>query len=133
LHLITLHDTHSVKTPLNEKSATSRGPYLHKTPHSQKTNTHAPAKIRTQSAKKRAIADLLLRPRGHRDRLVPLNNKLKIYKDNNLLITRSMKFIWTYLTTSNSVQIWQQIFSLFISNKCQQMHKKILRLRHKDH
>ena len=73
------------KTSLNEKLATRRGPYLHKTPHSQKTNIHATAKIRTQSSKKRATAELLLRPRGLRDRLVPFINELKIYKDNNLL------------------------------------------------
>ena len=35
---------------------------------SQKTNIHAPGEIRTHSLSRRAVAELRLRPRGHRDR-----------------------------------------------------------------
>jgi hypothetical protein len=62
LHLITLG-----WTPLDEGSARRRGLCLHNTQHSQHTHIHALGGIRTRNTSKRAAADLRLRPRGHRD------------------------------------------------------------------
>ena len=58
------------KTTLDEWSARRRDLYLttHNT-HNRK-NIHAPVGIRTHDPSRRAAADLLLRPRGHWNRLV---------------------------------------------------------------
>jgi hypothetical protein len=45
--------------------------HLHKTQHSQETDSHAPSGIRTGNPTKQAAADPL-RPRSHRDRLVKI-------------------------------------------------------------
>ena len=63
------------KTPLDEWSACRRGLY---TRHSQQTDIHAPGGIRTHNLGRRAAADLrLIRPRGHRDRLICILEKVK--------------------------------------------------------
>jgi len=53
------------------------------TQHSQQTNIHAPCGIRTYNLRRRAAADVRLRPRGHWDRL------LRIYRKTILLLPMS--------------------------------------------
>jgi hypothetical protein len=65
----TITHTHTTgTTPLNERSARRRGRYLHKTQHSQETDTRALGGIRTHDPSKRSAADPRLGPRGHWDR-----------------------------------------------------------------
>ena len=61
------------RTPPEEWSARHRDLYL--TTHKTLTNIHAPGGIRTHNLKKRAAADLRLRPRGHWDQT---ENKLTV-------------------------------------------------------
>jgi len=56
------------RTPVDEWSARRR-PLPDNTQHSQQTNIHAPAEIRTHNLSRRAAADLRLRRRGHWNRL----------------------------------------------------------------
>jgi hypothetical protein len=58
--------------------------YLYSTQCSQETNAHAPGRIRTRNLSKRAVADLHLRPCGHRDKLAwILRSRFVCYKDGN--------------------------------------------------
>ena len=71
LHLITLNDTHTLgKIPLDEGSVRRRDLCL--TTHILKRQTSMPPSgIRPRNPRKRAAADLRLRPRGHRERHLP--------------------------------------------------------------
>ena len=48
--------------------SSSQRPLPDNTKHSQQTNIHTPGGIRTHDLSRRAVADLRLRPRSHRDR-----------------------------------------------------------------
>jgi len=61
---ITLKHTKHGRTPLNEWLACWRDLYLHKRQHSQKTDLHAPDRIRTCNSSKRAAVDPLFRPQA---------------------------------------------------------------------
>ena len=70
LHMFTLSYTLG-RNPLDEGSARHRDLYL--TAHSiykRQSSVH-PSGIRTRNPSKRAVSDLRLRPRGHRDPLCP--------------------------------------------------------------
>jgi len=58
------------RTPLDSWSVCRRELYL-TTHNTQQTDIHAPGEIRTHNLSRRAAVDLLLRPRGHWDRLFP--------------------------------------------------------------
>ena len=63
MNLITLSDTHALgRVPLDEGSVHRRDLYL-------TTHIHTPGGIRNRNSRKRAAADLRLRPHGHCDRL----------------------------------------------------------------
>ena len=66
------------RIPLDEWSARRRDLYLttHNT-HNRQTNIHASGGIRTHNFSRRAPADLRLRPRGHWDRHINHNLKMK--------------------------------------------------------
>jgi hypothetical protein len=70
LHVITLNDTHK-HTPRSIGLLWKRNRPVagisDSTQHSQETDSHAPSGIRTPNPRKRAAADLGLRPRGHRN------------------------------------------------------------------
>ena len=53
--------------------SSSQRPLPDNTQHSQQTNIYAPGGIRTQDLSKRAAADIRLRPRGHWDRHIYIN------------------------------------------------------------
>ena len=57
-------------TPLDECSAPSQRPLPNNTQYSQQKVLHTPGGIRTRNPSKRVAADPLLRPHGHRDRLM---------------------------------------------------------------
>jgi len=48
--------------------SSSQGPLHDNSQHSKQTNIHASGGIRNHSLSRRVVADLRLRPRGHRDR-----------------------------------------------------------------
>ena len=66
-YLMALSDTHvnTLKTPLDQGSASRRDLYLSETQHSQETNIHAPSGIRTRNPNKREAAEPRLRSRCH--------------------------------------------------------------------
>ena len=79
LHLITLTDTHTHArslggTPLDEGSAHHIGLYLiRRNGHKIQTSMPPrPSEIRTHNPSKRAVGNIRLRPRNHRDRLASL-------------------------------------------------------------
>jgi hypothetical protein len=62
--------THTLIGTPRYKGSTSRGDlYLYNTQHSPETDKNGRGGVRTRNLSKRATADLLLRPRDHRDPL----------------------------------------------------------------
>jgi hypothetical protein len=67
--------THSCRQDSSGRGiSSSQRPLPENTRHSQQTDIHAPAGIRTHNLSRRAARDLRLRPRGHWDRFSTVNN-----------------------------------------------------------
>jgi len=94
--------------------SSSRRPLPDNTQHSQGTNFHAPGGIRTHNFSRRAAADLLLRPRGHWDRLFDRYIVTDIAKVWWNILHKKRKFpiyLLENFETYSSLPIKQQPFS----------------------
>ena len=93
--------------------SSSQRPLPDNAQHSQLTNIHAPARIRTQNPSKRAAADQRLRPHGHWDR-----HDLEVPTSNTGMINIHIpKGILVYLKADADSTFTQIAATPFLKNK----------------
>jgi len=86
---------HSLQDSSGRVISSSQRPLPDNTQHSQQTNIHAPAGIRTHDLSRRAAVDLRLRPRGHWDR------RCDIYHHHEFRQKKCLKSVYLSICATN--------------------------------